>query len=255
MSNLEASVNAAREKGSPAPRRGPGEARASRPSAEATRKRLLEAGRRAFARRGLTGTNLKQDILEPAGVAVGSFYYQFPNKTDLLLAILEEDSLDLQTALQRAQEPRPGRSLVDITRDSYAATFDVVERHADTMRILFRESAIDDPRVQSFANQERKRWIEILTRNFQRIAASDRETPQISLAAELISMLTSGALAHYLGLPEQERVTARERLVDGLVRLTLGGIPALGVDETVLAQSLSLIASSGSSGSKGDGQT
>ena len=46
---------------------------ARRGSAEATRARLIEAGRRAFARKGLAGTKLTQDILEPAGVSVGSF--------------------------------------------------------------------------------------------------------------------------------------------------------------------------------------
>ena len=53
-----------------------------------TRSRLLEFGRKAFARRGHTGTNLKEDILLPAGVSVGSFYHQFKAKTDLFLVIL-----------------------------------------------------------------------------------------------------------------------------------------------------------------------
>jgi len=210
--------------------------RSGRRSAEATRKRLLEAGRQAFARRGLAGTNLMQDILEPAGVAVGSFYHQFRNKTELLLAILEEDSQDLQDALQRVQQPAPGRSLLDIARDSYTATFDVVEQHADTMRILFRESAVGDPQVQAFADQKQKSWIEMLTQNFQRIAAADQQTAEIALAAELISVLTTGALAHYLGLPREEWEAARTRLIDGLVRLTLGGLPALGFDEATLAE-------------------
>ena len=245
MSHQKASTNAARKKGARTRQTGSTRARSRRTSAEATRKRLLETGRKAFARRGLAGTNLKQDILEPAGVAVGSFYHQFPNKTDLLLAILEEDLHDLRTALQHAQEPRPGRSLFDIAWDSYTATFDLVERHPDTMRILFRESAVDDPRVQSFARQEHKRWIEVLTHNFQRLTPADQHAPQIALAAELISVLTNGAIAHYLGLPEQERGAARERLIDGLVRLTVGGVPALAAEKTALAHPFSLIPSSG----------
>ncbi len=255
MNRRKTSLDSAPEKEAPAPRPSSSQARSRRPNAAATRERLLEAGRKAFARRGLSGTNLKQDILEPAGVAVGSFYHQFPNKADLLLAILEEDSRDLQAALRHAQEPRPGRSLFDIARDSYIATFDLVEKHPDTMRILFRESAVDDPRVQSFAHREQMRWIEILTHNFQRLTAADTETRQIALAAEMISVLTTGALAHYLGLPEEERVAARERLIDGLVRLTLGGVPALGIDEAALARPLSTITNSEPADPDGDDRT
>jgi AcrR family transcriptional regulator len=220
-----------RAQGSPRPQR-----RSRRRSAEVTRQRLLEAGRRAFAQRGLAGTNLIQDILEPSGVAVGSFYHQFSNKTELLLAILEQDTLELQAVLQLAQQPAPGRSLLDIARDSYTATFDVVEQHADTMRILFQESAVGDPQVQQFAQQEQRRWIAFLKQNFQRIAAAGHSMAQIALAAELISVLTNGALAHYLGLPQAQRAAARVRLIDGLVRLTLGGLPALAADEAALAE-------------------
>src|SRR5262245_24005929 len=57
-----------------------------------TRRRLLQVGRRAFARKGHAGTNLREDILVPARVSVGSFYHQFRDKTDLFLAILDEHS-------------------------------------------------------------------------------------------------------------------------------------------------------------------
>jgi hypothetical protein len=33
------------------------------------------------------GANIKTDILEPADVSASSFYYQFADKTDLLLEI------------------------------------------------------------------------------------------------------------------------------------------------------------------------
>ena len=74
---------------------------ARRGSAEATRERLIEAGRRAFARKGLAGTKLTQDILEPAGVSVGSFYHQFKDKTDLMLAIFEQHTDNMRALLRR----------------------------------------------------------------------------------------------------------------------------------------------------------
>ena len=59
-------------------------------SAEVTRRKILDAGTRAFADKGLDGTNLVRDVLEPAGVSVGSFYHQFADKTELLIVLLDE---------------------------------------------------------------------------------------------------------------------------------------------------------------------
>ena len=91
---------------------------ARRGSAEATRERLIEAGRRAFARKGLAGTKLTQDILEPAGVSVGSFYHQFKDKTDLMLAIFEQHTDNMRALVREAHRPVPGRSLAEIARSS-----------------------------------------------------------------------------------------------------------------------------------------
>jgi AcrR family transcriptional regulator len=68
-----------------------------------TRRRLLDVGRRAFARHGHAGVNLKEDILVPAGVSVGSFYHQFRDKTALFLAILSEHSETFRAMLRDAQ--------------------------------------------------------------------------------------------------------------------------------------------------------
>ena len=60
-------------------RRSPRQAR----SAE-TRRKLLDAGFEAFAAKGHDGVNLVEDVLEPAGISIGSFYHQFADKTELL---------------------------------------------------------------------------------------------------------------------------------------------------------------------------
>jgi AcrR family transcriptional regulator len=216
-------------------RKSPPLATARRGTAEATRARLIDAGRRAFARKGLAGTKLTQDILEPARVSVGSFYHQFKDKTDLMLAIFEEQGDNLRAIMRDAYRQGPGRSLAEIARESYELTFSMADKYANFMRILIRERGADDLRVKRFIDEDRRRWVESLKQEYRRLAELHRFDLDVELAAELIAALTFGVIDRYLELPEPERPAARERLLDGLVRLTLGGLPALSTSVAVPA--------------------
>ena len=50
---------------------------------------------------------------------------------------------------------------------------------------------------------------------------------EADLLASLAVALSLGAMAQYLEAPRSRRGELREHLLDGLVRFTLGGIPAL----------------------------
>src|SRR4051812_26345247 len=88
-----------------------------------TRARLLAVGRRVFARKGHAGTNLKEDVLVPARVSVGSFYHQFRDKTDLLLAILEDHSQTFLAMIHEAHQPREESEPGEIARHSFETVF------------------------------------------------------------------------------------------------------------------------------------
>ena len=194
--------------------------------AQATRSRLLEAGRRAFAAKGLDGTNLREDILEPAGISVGSFYHQFQDKTELLFAVLHDDAETSRARLRQAHTPAPGRTLLDICRESYGMTLDMAESQEEALRIQLREQNGTDTRVREFLHEERARWIESLARDYERIAAARGMRIDAILAAELMVALSMGMMASYLELPRARRRRERTRVLEALCRFTLGGLLA-----------------------------
>lgn len=207
-------------------------ARAERPRREAgaqTRRKLVEMGRRAFARKGHAGANLRDDILVPAGVSVGSFYHQFRDKTDLFLEILRGHSEMFLATLHRAHTPPPPRDVAtpgEVARESFATCFRIAEENEDLFHIILRERESDDARVRRYLRENRRRWIASLAADYRRLMGSaDEEVTE--LAAELISALTFGTLLSYLDLPTAERKRRRAPLIEGLVQFTLGGVGGL----------------------------
>jgi AcrR family transcriptional regulator len=197
-------------------------------SREQTRARLLAVGRRVFARKGHTGANLKEDILVPAQVSVGSFYHQFRDKTELLLAILEDHAQTFRAMVQEAHQPRPESEPGEIARHSFETVFRIAEQDDDLFRIAVRERESEDPRVRAYLRDNHRRWIETLADDYRRgglgSAAGDEA---LLLAAELVTATTLASVLRYLDLPPRERAQQRAPLIDGLVRFTIGGLLAL----------------------------
>lgn len=193
-----------------------------------TRGQLLEFGRRAFARRGHGATNLKEDILLPAGVSVGSFYHQFKDKTDLFLAILEEHGTTFRQMIHDANRRRDGMDEEQIARHSFEMVFVIAEENADLFLIMLRERESEDERVRQFLREGRRGWTQGLMADY-RAMLDGHEVPDadLEMAAELVQSMTFGVIVHFLELAPAERKRERSRLIDGLVRFSLGGLGAL----------------------------
>jgi AcrR family transcriptional regulator len=184
-------------------------------------------GREVFARKGHAATNLKQDILAPARVSVGSFYHQFRDKTDLLVAILREHSETFRAMIHAAHQRRD-QPPAAVARHGYDVVFRVAEENEDLFRIMARERESLDPRVRSYLRENNRLWIDSLAEDYRQIGGLKAEGSESTrLAAELVMSLTLGTLLTYLEATPGERTANRERLVNGLVQFTLGGVAVL----------------------------
>lgn len=75
--------------------------RPQRPSADATRRRLLDAGRARFSRAGYAGTSV-QDVMGDAGLPVSVLYHHFGDKLGLYVAVAEEAYEQVVSELESA---------------------------------------------------------------------------------------------------------------------------------------------------------
>ena len=66
--------------------------RRTKEESEKTRRQIIAAARRTFARKGVTRTTL-EDVARAAGVTRGAIYWHFAGKTDLFFAMREQVSL------------------------------------------------------------------------------------------------------------------------------------------------------------------
>lgn len=220
----------ARETETEAPR-GAGKRQESR---ALTRQRLLAVGRVAFARKGHAGANLKDDILVPARVSVGSFYHQFRDKTELFLEILREHSGTFRAMIREAQAPPPA-SLPDqpfdpglVARHTFEVVFRIAEDHGDLFQVMVREQWSSDPRVRRYLRENHRQWIASLAADYHRVGLVPPGLESLAeLAAELISAMTLGTVLRWLDHPPDERARLRDELLDGLARFTLSGVTAL----------------------------
>lgn len=101
------------------------------------RSRLLAAGKRLVAERGIRGV-VVEELAREAGIAKGSFYAFYPSREDLILSVLEKWEVEFREELARgieAAELDPRQRLEAFV----LRAFEVFERQPGLLRIGSRD--------------------------------------------------------------------------------------------------------------------
>ncbi len=177
--------------------------------AVATRDKILRAAEVAFARYGFDGTSLTADILEPAGVSVGSFYHQFDNKADLLLAVLRER---VSSRRSRVVELLGAADLSyeASVRVALGALLDDMETSPDAWRVQYRERQHPDPTISRAIEVGWSVWAKTARALVQR--CFDTTPERADAAARLTVVVVAGLLRDYLIADPAERQAIRSQV-------------------------------------------
>lgn len=196
-------------------------------TATETRERLLRQGRVAFAAKGHDGVSLQRDVLDPAGVSNGSFYHQFGDKTELLVAILEDARAKGRILATNAASDLGSSTLEERIRHQVSLLLYLVDGAEDLHRIQYRERNNADKRVRDLLTKHRKQATSFLAWRLASEPSLDTEAFDEELAAGLVMSLLRGVVTDYLDLPKNQRAAKRDQLVEGIVAFTVAGLAGL----------------------------
>jgi AcrR family transcriptional regulator len=176
-----------------------------------TRARLIEAGRTAFSLHGHDAVNPTSDILEPAGVSVGSLYHQFADKTELMVAVLDEAAQERENLTFLLKPGDSARSSLEEDLARAVERFFVSLDNAGSLwRIQVRERNNTDPRIRERILEGRRAWQHEITKVVQ--PHNRRDGQALDQAVGLIFLVCVGLIAVYPDLPPDIRTANRHTL-------------------------------------------
>jgi len=114
---------------------------------EATKRKLLRAALRIFARDGFEAASI-DDIAVEAGYTRGAFYAHFQSKEDLFFAMLEDQSHKHFEAITKVMEKLEGkRERLDALREYYVSR--VADRRWSILILEFKLYALRHPKLRA----------------------------------------------------------------------------------------------------------
>jgi len=182
-----------------------------------TRQRLIDAATRLFAERGLHGVT-SHDVARSAGVASGTFYLHFRDKTDVYRHIVFHAIEELVLHVQQAIGNASGSVLAMRARAEAIVSF--AERNRDVVRILFST----DSEAASVEADALSRMAGGLEARLRREREEGRFPEDLDPA--VCARAHVGMTAHLIDWWTQDPSRAsREDVIETLVRLQFSGLP------------------------------
>lgn len=205
--------------GATATRRAPRQARSA-----VTRRRLLDAGFEAFAAKGFDGVNLVEDVLEPAGISIGSFYHQFADKAELLREILVEAADRRRRFIVRLGELHTVDDLSVTVRLVVERLYDSLEQDSAAWQLQRVARIVGADGLREGFRSPRESWNEAIAELLR--AWFDRPTPELRRASDLVVTLGRGFVSDFLDTPAHRR-RGRDEMVDEVVAFVVGGLQSV----------------------------
>jgi TetR/AcrR family transcriptional regulator len=199
-------------------------ARTKRPSADATRDRILGAALEVFAERGFDGAATRE-IATRAGVTQGLLRYHFSSKDDLWRAAVDDLFAALNTTLLARAEGLRGVDELTMSKLLVREFIYFSARRPELYRIITGECKADGPRVDWLAEHHTRPLFDATTAMFARLASHGHVLAIPPTHAYYI-LTGAGATIFVLG-PECRRVAGIDPSSDEVIEAHADAVTAL----------------------------
>lgn len=202
-------------------------------SSAETRQRLIDRGRIAFAAKGHDNVSLQRDVLKPAGVSNGSFYHQFQDKTDLLIAVLEDSRERGRTFAQGAVPDSTDTPRAERMKQRMEVWLGLLEHGEDLYRIQVRERDNNDERVRNLIADFQAGSFAPMAQRLATSVAAASDTFDPERAALFVRRFIETTSLAYLDLPHDQRIAQRSDMARDMAAFIIGGVTRMaGITHT-----------------------
>lgn len=168
--------------------------------AERTRRQILDAATRLFARRGFTQTTT-QDLARAIGMTPGVMYWHFASKEDVLIAVLDGLERRLEAELADAGAQLAGADVGRTFEALIGRVAGVVERHQDNLLlvgVIGAEATDTNPRVERALRAAYGRIAGVVAALLRRASAEGLADTAVDVdcAAQMFLGLYMGGILH-----------------------------------------------------------
>ncbi|MFI5278774.1 MAG: TetR/AcrR family transcriptional regulator, partial [Ktedonobacterales bacterium] len=190
---------------------------------QATRQRLLDAAETVFADKGYHGA-VVDDIIQASDSSKGGFYFHFPNKEAIFLALIEALTPKLEAAVDRAiaSESDPVAQLDAALR----VALETFSRHRRLSKILLVESVGLGHGFDEKLMRAHGRFAAMIQRRLESAAQAGRIAP---LDTEIAAWAWFGAInelvVRWLISGQPERLESAFPALRALLLRSVGALP------------------------------
>ena len=187
---------------------------------------ILDAAERCFARDGYHKASVEQ-IADAAEVSVGTVYFYFKNKEDLLIPLLNDIGYQLRDLLGREFRKADG-SLEGMRRAGRVFFEEFCPHYPERLLIFFRDAVGQSSEVESHRKKIFGRLIDDVRTALERLAEQQQASYQSRLAAEVTAVSIMGMyerIAYHYQIWQEDRSKDLATIGADAVDFIVGGIP------------------------------